>query len=341
MSASRPNEVDLGADGRHCRGRGVPDRPRSAVVRDRSPAGRPDRHRRRRGLGAAGRRPRAPRRRARPRQDAAGADRCGGHGSDLFARAVHARSHARRRHRDQPDRRRRRRAAVRVPEGADLRQRRAGRRDQPRDAQDAVGAARGDAGAVGHRRQDRPTRCRRRSSCSPRRTRSRWRGPIRCPRRSSIASCSSCASTSRARDELHAILDRTTGAPEEATRGGARARAPPRDARARPPGAGGAADPGLRRAPHRGDAPGALAAGRGQALRPLRQLAARRAGGDPGRQDRGAAGGPLRPLLRRRPAGGDPGAAPPRAAQLRRRGRRDHHRRVARRSCWPRCRSMP
>ena len=41
----------------------------------------------------------------------------------------------------------------------------------------------------------RRTRCRRRSSCSRPRTRSSRRGPIRCPRRRSTASCSSCSST--------------------------------------------------------------------------------------------------------------------------------------------------
>ena len=46
---------------------------------------------------------------------------------------------------------------VRVQAGADLREPRAGRRDQPRAGQGAVGAARGDAGAAGHdRRQDPP-----------------------------------------------------------------------------------------------------------------------------------------------------------------------------------------
>ena len=57
-----------------------------------------------------------------------------------------------------------------------------------------------------------------RSSCWPRRTRSRWRGPIRCPRRSSIGSSSSCAWTPRPAPSSHAILDRTTGAPDEPTR---------------------------------------------------------------------------------------------------------------------------
>ena len=56
--------------------------------------------------------------------------------------------------------------------------------------EDAVRAARGDAGAHGHRRGQTRTRCRARSSCSPRRTPSSWRAPIRCPRRSSTASSS-------------------------------------------------------------------------------------------------------------------------------------------------------
>jgi hypothetical protein len=62
------------------------------------------------------------------------------------------------------------------------------RRDQPHAAQDAGRAARGDAGAAGHRRGER-TSCPARSSCSRRRTRSSRRAPTRCPRRSSTASC--------------------------------------------------------------------------------------------------------------------------------------------------------
>ena len=89
------------------------------------------------------------------------------------------------------------RPAVRVPARAGLRQPRAGRRDQPGHAQDAVGPARGDAGAVGHgRRQDAHAGAGR-SSCWRRRTRSRWRAPTRCPRPSSTASSSSCWSSSR------------------------------------------------------------------------------------------------------------------------------------------------
>ena len=77
-----------------------------------------------------------------------------------------------------------------VRQGADLRQRDPGRRNQPHAAQDAGRAARGDAGAPGDRGRACATRSRARSSCWPRRTRSRWKGPIRCPRRSSTGSCS-------------------------------------------------------------------------------------------------------------------------------------------------------
>ena len=50
-------------------------------------------------------------------------------------------------------------AAVPVPAGADLRADHPGRRDQPRHAQDAVGAAGGDAGALGDQRRARSTSC--------------------------------------------------------------------------------------------------------------------------------------------------------------------------------------
>ena len=83
--------------------------------------------------------------------------------------------------------------------GPGLRQHRPGRRDQPHAAQDAGRAAAGDAGEAGHRRRARPSRSSRRSSCWPRRTRSSRRAPIRCPRRSSTASCSTSRSTTRPR----------------------------------------------------------------------------------------------------------------------------------------------
>ena len=76
--------------------------------------------------------------------------------------------------------------------GRRVRQRRARRRDQPRVAEDAVGAARGDGGAPGHRRRAHLPARRRRSWSSRRRTRSSSRAPIPCPRRSSTGS--SCAS---------------------------------------------------------------------------------------------------------------------------------------------------
>ena len=100
--------------------------------------------------------------------------------------------------------------AVRVPARPHLRQHRARRRGQPRHAEDAVRAARRHAGTQRHRVGDTPLAARRRSSCSPRRTRSRWRAPIRCPKRSSTASSSSCACQFPALDELVEILDRTT-----------------------------------------------------------------------------------------------------------------------------------
>ena len=54
-------------------------------------------------------------------------------------------------------------------------------------------------------------RCRRRSSCWPRRTRSSRPAPIRCPKRSSTASCCTSASTTRARAKSATILAQTTG----------------------------------------------------------------------------------------------------------------------------------
>ena len=66
------------------------------------------------------------------------------------------------------------------------------RRDQPHAAEDPVRAAGGDAGAHRDDRRRRRTTSATRSSSSPRRTRSSSKAPTRCPRRSSIASCSSC-----------------------------------------------------------------------------------------------------------------------------------------------------
>ena len=71
------------------------------------------------------------------------------------------------------------------------------RRDQPRAAEDAGRAARGDAGAAGDDRGRRRTCSSRRSSSSPPRTRSSTRARTRCPRRSSTASCCGSASATR------------------------------------------------------------------------------------------------------------------------------------------------
>ena len=79
-------------------------------------------------------------------------------------------------------------AGVRVRAGADLRQRGAGRRDQPRDAPDPVRAAGAHGGTPGHRRRRGPRRSPTRSSWSPPRTRPSTTGPIPCPRASSTGS---------------------------------------------------------------------------------------------------------------------------------------------------------
>ena len=113
----------------------------------------------------------------------------------LSAHPVHARPAARR-----PDRHADLQAAsgrVQRAQGADLRQPRARRRDQPRAGQGAERAARGDAGAAGHDRRRDLSGCRSRSSCSRRRTRSSRRAPTRCPRRRSTASCSRSGSATR------------------------------------------------------------------------------------------------------------------------------------------------
>ena len=81
---------------------------------------------------------------------------------------------------------------VRVPARPDHEPGRPRRRDQPGDAQDAVGAARVHGGAAGDDRRRRPTRCPTRSWSSPPRTRSSTRARSRCPRPSSTGSC--CAS---------------------------------------------------------------------------------------------------------------------------------------------------
>ena len=116
---------------------------------------RPRRHRQRHGDEPARRRPRAARGHSRRRQDEPGAHAGRRPAPEVLAHPVHARPDAgrHRRHQHRPGARARR-DVLRVPAGPDLRQRRARRRDQPRHAEDAVGAARGDAGRQRVGRQD-------------------------------------------------------------------------------------------------------------------------------------------------------------------------------------------
>ena len=112
--------------------------------------------------------------------------------------------------------------AVPVRPGADLRQRRAGRRDQPHPAQDPGRAAPGDAGAPGHGGGQDLSAAATRSSCWPRRTRSSRKGPTRCPRPSSTASCSNCGSGYPTRSEEERIVEQTTGTRQGRCESGAR-----------------------------------------------------------------------------------------------------------------------
>ncbi len=74
---------------------------------------------------------------------------------ELQPHPVHPRPDARRhhRHRGDPGGQAVGHAGVQVPQGADLRQRHPGRRDQPHAAEDAVGPAGGDAGVPDHGRR--------------------------------------------------------------------------------------------------------------------------------------------------------------------------------------------
>ena len=68
----------------------------------------------------------------------------------------------------------------------------AGRRNQPYSSQDPIGAARSHAGAVLYGARQSLQDPSARSSCWPRRTRSSWKERIRCPKRSSTGSSSTC-----------------------------------------------------------------------------------------------------------------------------------------------------
>ena len=70
--------------------------------------------------------------------------------------------------------------------------------------------ARSDAGKAGDGRRRRSASSKSRSSSWRRRTRSSRKAPIRCPKRSSTGSSSSCSVQYSGRDELREILDRTT-----------------------------------------------------------------------------------------------------------------------------------
>ena len=108
---------------------------------------------------AALRRPRAADRRAGPRQDAAGRDARQNPGARCQAHPVHARPDAVRHHRlGGAGGQRRRAAQLPLHQGADLRPAADGGRDQPRQPQDAVGAAAGHAGAPRHGRRPAPRR---------------------------------------------------------------------------------------------------------------------------------------------------------------------------------------
>ncbi len=164
----------------------------------------PHRRARRGGRAGADRRrvakPRPPGGRARPRQDPAPQHGRATPGSLVLAHPVHARPHAVGRDglRVPHPGRGNRSARVPIRAGPDLRERRPHRRDQPRAPEDAGGADGGDGGGAGDEPRASPGRSKRRSSCSPRRTRSSRRGPTRFPPRSSIASSSRSSSTTRA-----------------------------------------------------------------------------------------------------------------------------------------------
>ena len=100
--------------------------------------------------------------------------------------AVHPGPDAQRRHRGQHLRPAD--LAVRVPARPGVRQHRGGRRDQPRLAEDPVGAAGVPWRSVRSPWTAPPTRWPGHSWCWPPRTRSRWRAPTRCRRRSATGS---------------------------------------------------------------------------------------------------------------------------------------------------------
>ena len=97
------------------------------------------------------RRPYSDRRRSRPGQNADGQNRQRGARPQLQAHPVHPRSDARRYHRHPGADRGQRASRVRLQARTDFRAHGAGRRDQSRHAEDAIGRARSDGRAPGHR----------------------------------------------------------------------------------------------------------------------------------------------------------------------------------------------
>ena len=106
---------------------------------------------------------------------------------------------------------RRRRREFDFSPGPFFAQHRAGRRNQPGHAENAVRPARSDAGASASPSAA-DIRCRSRSSCWRRRTHWRRKAPTRCRKPNSTASSSSCMVPSPTLAELAVIVDRTTGA---------------------------------------------------------------------------------------------------------------------------------
>ena len=154
--------------------------------------------------------------------------------------------------------------------------------------EDAVRPAGGDAGIPDHRRRHAAPAGRSRSSCWPRRTPSSTKGPIRCPRPSWTASCSTSSSIIPSEDEELEIVKRTTADISVPVTPTLERRADPGLAEDRPPRAGGRPRDPLRLAAC------AAARGRGKADVPdfitrLRAMGRRSAGQpvpDPGRKAR-------------------------------------------------------
>ena len=194
--------------------------------------------------------------------------------------------------------------------GADLRQHRRRRRDQPRLAEDPVGAAGVHGGAAGHRRR-RDLRARHAvHGASRRRTRSRWRAPTPSPRRSATGSWPGCRWATRTSRPSWQMLDThgqtlAAGRPRAGRRRHRDRRADrdrARRARLRP-------GPALRRRP--GDRHPQLP------RPPARRLAARDAAPDPRRPGGRGARRPRLRAARRRPGPRRAGARPPAAADRR------------------------